>query len=78
MLSLGAKVAGGDINPAPITEGQFAFVKTDVTSWESQLALFERAMAEFGRVDHVFANAGECDIMGVGGGGVFVVLDADV
>jgi NAD(P)-dependent dehydrogenase (short-subunit alcohol dehydrogenase family) len=59
MLSLGAKVAGGDINPAPITEGSFVFVKTDVTSWDSQLQLFEKTVEKFGRVDHVFANAGE-------------------
>jgi NADP-dependent 3-hydroxy acid dehydrogenase YdfG len=33
-------------------------VRCDVTSWEDQAALFERALDAFGRVDVVFANAG--------------------
>jgi NADP-dependent 3-hydroxy acid dehydrogenase YdfG len=33
-------------------------VRCDVTSWDDQAALFERALDAFGRVDVVFANAG--------------------
>lgn len=74
-LSLGAKVVGGDLNPAPLDQDDktFVFQKTDVTSWPSQLALFEKAIETFGRIDHVFANAG------IGGTDNFCtdVLDAD-
>jgi NAD(P)-dependent dehydrogenase (short-subunit alcohol dehydrogenase family) len=34
------------------------FLKTDVTDWDSQLALFKAAEQKFGKIDHVFANAG--------------------
>lgn len=34
------------------------FLQTDVTSWASQVALFKAAHAHYGRIDHVFANAG--------------------
>lgn len=58
-LHLGAKVVGADLNPSPIDQTDaFVFQKTDVTSWDSQLALFEKAIEKFGRIDHVFANAG--------------------
>ncbi len=30
----------------------------DVTEWEQQQALAERALSEYGRIDAVFANAG--------------------
>jgi NADP-dependent 3-hydroxy acid dehydrogenase YdfG len=33
-------------------------VRCDVTSWDDQAALFDRALDAFGRVDVVFANAG--------------------
>jgi NADP-dependent 3-hydroxy acid dehydrogenase YdfG len=33
-------------------------VRCDVSSWDDQAALFERALDAFGRVDVVFANAG--------------------
>ncbi|KAL4794377.1 hypothetical protein BDV19DRAFT_364919 [Aspergillus venezuelensis] len=36
----------------------FSFQQVDVSSWESQAAVFERVIAEQGRVDVVFANAG--------------------
>ncbi|KAL4810667.1 hypothetical protein BDV18DRAFT_155279 [Aspergillus unguis] len=38
------------------------FVRTDVTSYESVLGLFDRAMEVFGRVDHVIAGAGITEI----------------
>lgn len=47
------------MNACPITEGALLFQQTDVRDWKSQLALFEKAVEKFGRVDHVFANAGE-------------------
>ena len=59
MLDLGAKVAVGDVNPYPITDGQIIFQQTDVRDWNSQAALFKKAVEKFGRIDHVFANAGE-------------------
>jgi NAD(P)-dependent dehydrogenase (short-subunit alcohol dehydrogenase family) len=59
MLDLGAKVAVGDVNPCPVTDGQIVFQKTDVRDWNSQAALFKKAVEKFGRIDHVFANAGE-------------------
>ena len=37
---------------------QALFVKTDVSSWEDQAALFKAAKAKFGRIDFVAANAG--------------------
>ncbi|KKK17501.1 hypothetical protein P175DRAFT_0530583 [Aspergillus ochraceoroseus IBT 24754] len=69
-LQLGAKVIAGDLNPIPeeITAQQqdqdqdrrsvFFFVKTDVTDWPSIRNLFVAGNAHFGRIDHVFANAG--------------------
>lgn len=37
------------------------FIKTDVSSWESQAALFKAAYAWGGRIDMLFANAGIFD-----------------
>lgn len=34
------------------------FLKTDVTVYADQLALFKEALARFGSVDHAVANAG--------------------
>ncbi|KPV72832.1 uncharacterized protein RHOBADRAFT_46422 [Rhodotorula graminis WP1] len=38
--------------------GEATGLATDVTSWESQVALFDHAIATFGRIDVVVANAG--------------------
>ncbi|KAJ4262921.1 hypothetical protein NW762_006534 [Fusarium torreyae] len=59
LLSLGASVVSGDVQP-PQKElkGSFTFLKTDVTSWADLLALFKKAKETYGRIDHVFANAG--------------------
>ncbi|KAF6797602.1 short-chain dehydrogenase [Colletotrichum musicola] len=59
LLSQGAAVVNADLQPpAEQPEGSYDFVKTDVTVWADQVALFKKAVAIHGRVDHVFANAG--------------------
>lgn len=58
LLSLGARVTMGDMNPPPIQSPNLTFLKTDVTSWSSLKALFKTAKENNDRVDHVFANAG--------------------
>jgi len=59
LLKLGAKVVVGDLNPPPEPEGsQVTFLKTDVTSWVDQAALFKKSEEAHGVIDHVFANAG--------------------
>ena len=61
LLQHGARVAGGDVQPPPATiqdAPEFEFVRCDVTVWAEQVALFDAALQRFGRVDHVFANAG--------------------
>ncbi|KAG2166175.1 hypothetical protein VTO58DRAFT_109040 [Aureobasidium pullulans] len=60
LLSLGAKVVNGDLNP-PAEEpksGSYKFVKTNVTSWSDLKSLFKETLNLHGQVDHVFANAG--------------------
>ncbi|PNP51009.1 hypothetical protein FNYG_15927 [Fusarium nygamai] len=59
LLSIGASVVNGDVQ-APEMEmaGSHHFVKTDVTKWEELLLLFNKAKEIYGRIDHVFANAG--------------------
>jgi len=62
LLSLGAKVVTGDINPPPDdVASKVTFSKTDVTSWDDQKALFDAAIKAHGKVDHAFANAGKQD-----------------
>jgi NAD(P)-dependent dehydrogenase (short-subunit alcohol dehydrogenase family) len=34
------------------------FQKADVTSWKQQVDVFKAAEKQYGRIDHVFANAG--------------------
>lgn len=62
LLSLGASVVSGDINPPAASESTetpaFLFVKTNVASWDDLTALFKKAKQHFGRIDCVFANAG--------------------
>ncbi|KAJ5754015.1 uncharacterized protein N7511_008168 [Penicillium nucicola] len=59
-LQHGATVIASDINPPQeIKEtDKFKFVTVDVTSWESLRDAFVQAEKWFGRIDHVFANAG--------------------
>lgn len=60
-LKHGANVIIGDLNPLPsdleISE-KLKFIKLDVCSWESQRDAFIQVEEWFGRIDHVFANAG--------------------
>ncbi|EFQ35326.1 short chain dehydrogenase [Colletotrichum graminicola] len=59
LLSHGASVVNADINPPAEQPGSScSFVKTDVTVWAEQVALFNKAKKTHGRIDHVFANAG--------------------
>lgn len=60
LLSLGASVVDADILPPiePVDSPAFTFIKTDVTEWSDLLALFEKAKGIYGRIDHVYANAG--------------------
>ena len=51
-------MVGGDINPSSTTHSDLSFVKTDTTSWSSLLSLFRYAKDTYGRIDHVFSNAG--------------------
>ncbi|KAJ6027547.1 hypothetical protein N7499_001003 [Penicillium canescens] len=60
-LKHGATVIASDINPPQAdfeATDKFKFVKVDVTSWESLHNAFVQAEKWFGRIDHVFANAG--------------------
>ncbi|KGO71189.1 Short-chain dehydrogenase/reductase SDR [Penicillium italicum] len=60
-LKHGANVIIGDVNPLPpdleISE-KLKFIKLDVCSWENQRDAFIQIEEWFGRIDHVFANAG--------------------
>ncbi|KAJ5648604.1 hypothetical protein N7490_004976 [Penicillium lividum] len=60
-LGLGAKVLIGDLKP-PTPEFESKenpkFLEVNVTKWESLRSMFTYAMEQFGRIDHVFANAG--------------------
>jgi NAD(P)-dependent dehydrogenase (short-subunit alcohol dehydrogenase family) len=59
LLQHGAKVFASDLNPLPEPEhSTVPFCKVDVTSWSDQLAMFRAAKAEYGHIEHVFANAG--------------------
>jgi NAD(P)-dependent dehydrogenase (short-subunit alcohol dehydrogenase family) len=52
-------VFASDLNPLPEPEASsIPFHKVDVTSWKEQIELFKAAEKEYGRIDHVFANAG--------------------
>ncbi|OAL47648.1 NAD(P)-binding protein [Pyrenochaeta sp. DS3sAY3a] len=59
VLKHGGKVFASDLNPLPSPEnGTVPFMKVNVTSWAEQLAMFKAAEKEYGKIDHVFANAG--------------------
>jgi NAD(P)-dependent dehydrogenase (short-subunit alcohol dehydrogenase family) len=51
-------VVVGDINECPEKNG-VTFQQTDTRDWNSQAALFKKAIEVHGKIDHVFANAGE-------------------
>lgn len=50
----------GDLNPpaVAIDNSNLIYVPTDVTSWAQLSNLFEGTYKVHGRIDHVFANAG--------------------
>lgn len=62
LLSLGASVVSGDVNPPPASESAetpaFLYVQTNVASWNDLTVLFKKAKEHFGRIDCIFANAG--------------------
>ncbi|KAJ5816245.1 hypothetical protein N7447_008478 [Penicillium robsamsonii] len=60
-LKHGANVVIADLNSLPSdleTSEKLKFIKVDVCSWESQRDAFIQTAEWFGRIDHVFANAG--------------------
>ncbi|KAG9514601.1 NAD(P)-binding protein, partial [Aureobasidium melanogenum] len=63
LLSLGAKVINGDMNPPPSqlhseSSDSYKYVRTNVLSWSELVAFFKAALDLHGHIDHVFANAG--------------------
>ncbi|ORY60842.1 uncharacterized protein BCR38DRAFT_459805 [Pseudomassariella vexata] len=58
LLSLGALVVSGDIQPPKESPTSLTFVRTNVTIWADLVALFKKAKEVHGHIDHVFANAG--------------------
>lgn len=58
LLSAGANVVVGDMNPCPLTDPNLTFLETNVTIWKDLIALFKLAVDKHGRIDHAFANAG--------------------
>ncbi|KFY25666.1 hypothetical protein V493_04531 [Pseudogymnoascus sp. VKM F-4281 (FW-2241)] len=60
LLSLGASVVSGDINPPADSPASpaFTFVQTNVVIWSDLCTLFKTAHQHHSRIDYVFANAG--------------------
>jgi NAD(P)-dependent dehydrogenase (short-subunit alcohol dehydrogenase family) len=59
VIKHGGKVFACDLNPLPEPEASsIPFMKVDVASWKEQLELFKAAQKQYGKIDHVFANAG--------------------
>lgn len=54
----GAHVLVGDVAPPPSPIAGATFQRADVREWAELVALFETAVARYGRVDVVVANAG--------------------
>ncbi|KAL3421927.1 short-chain dehydrogenase [Phlyctema vagabunda] len=73
LLSLGASVVSGDIQPPPepVPATGFLFVQTNVTIWADLATLFKKAKETFGRIDYAFANAG------IGPRANYLALEAD-
>lgn len=59
LLSQGASVVNADLQaPAQQPEGAYTFVQANVAIWADLVVLFKTTKEIYGRVDHVFANAG--------------------
>ena len=61
LASKGATVVIGDIQSPPSSSPKSenpSFFQTDVTSWDSQLALFKETIRKYGALDIVLVNAG--------------------
>jgi NAD(P)-dependent dehydrogenase (short-subunit alcohol dehydrogenase family) len=59
VIKHGGNVFACDLNPLPEPEASSVpFMKVDVRSWKEQLKLFQAAQKQYGKIDHVFANAG--------------------
>ncbi|KAJ5721497.1 uncharacterized protein N7483_009431 [Penicillium malachiteum] len=60
-LNLGAKVVIGDLNPpsSPFENDEnLKFLAINAAKWESLREMFAKTVEWFGRIDHVYANAG--------------------
>ncbi|KAK5999810.1 hypothetical protein QM012_005216 [Aureobasidium pullulans] len=63
LLSLGAKVVNGDMNP-PLSDpslsssDSYTYIRTNVVNWSELVSLFKTTLDQHGHIDHVFANAG--------------------
>jgi NAD(P)-dependent dehydrogenase (short-subunit alcohol dehydrogenase family) len=55
----GATVVIADLKPPMEEIFNTIFVKTDVTKWDDLVNVFQETLKRYGRVDVVFANAGE-------------------
>ncbi|KAF1938703.1 NAD(P)-binding protein [Clathrospora elynae] len=59
VIKHGGNVFASDVNPLPEPEASSVpFMKVNVTSWKEQLEMFKAAEQQYGKIDHVFANAG--------------------
>ncbi|EMD64776.1 hypothetical protein GGP41_002951 [Bipolaris sorokiniana] len=58
LVSLGALVVSGDIQPPPVSNANCHFVQIDVRNWADLTKLFKAAKEKHGKIDFVFANAG--------------------
>lgn len=71
IIKHGGKVFASDLNPLPEPElSSVPFMKVNVTSWKEQVEMFKAAEKKYGKIDHVFANAGI--------GANFTLLEDDV
>jgi NAD(P)-dependent dehydrogenase (short-subunit alcohol dehydrogenase family) len=58
LLSLGARVVVGDLQPPPVPDADLTFVETNVADWAQLVNLFDVTISKHGCVNHCFANAG--------------------
>lgn len=61
LLALNWYVFMADINPPPETLENTTFIRTDISSWSEQAALFKQAYDSHGRLDFCALNAGISD-----------------